>query len=257
VSITVAALIVCLTLLFTLFSIRLNRPREDEEEYLPSPKNWEKTGRDLTALMTPADEREASLEIAEGRRISMEPAQLNGLTSESPSPRSVLDPIASPPAVHPDGPRVRAMRAADAAPQASTPEPEPALLDEVVKGLEQIPPLPKTAQAVLSELEDAGASAKSVADIVASDPVVGAAVLRVVNSAASGMRRRVLTVKEAVAYLGFANVRAIVMKLKVSQLFRSPPPQTLCYSSEALWQHSMAVAQVVSNASARQRPVSG
>lgn len=242
-SITVAALIVCLTLLFTLFSIRLNRPREEEEEFLPSPKDWEKTGRDLTALMTPADEREASLEIAEGRRISMEPAQLNGLTSESPSPRSVLDPIASPPAVHPNGPRVRATPAA-AATQETAPEPEPALLDEVVKGLEQIPPLPKAAQAVLRELDDAGASAKSVADIVASDPVVGAAVLRVVNSAASGMRRRVLTVKEAVAYLGFANVRAIVMKLKVSQLFRSPPPQTLCYSSEALWQHSMAVAQV-------------
>jgi putative nucleotidyltransferase with HDIG domain len=242
VSLTVAALIVCLTLLFTLFSIRLNRPKVEDEEFLPSPKTWEKTGRDLTALMTPVDEREASLEISAGRRIAMEPAQLSGLTTDLPSPRSVLDPIASPPAVHPNSRRMRP-GAADA-PPAAAPEPEPALLDEVVRGLEQIPPLPKAAQAVLRELDDAGASAKSVADIVASDPVAGAAVLRVVNSAASGMRRRVLTVKEAVAYLGFANVRAIVMKLKVSQLFRPPPAQTLCYDGEALWQHSMAVAQV-------------
>jgi putative nucleotidyltransferase with HDIG domain len=249
VSITVAGLILCLTLLFMLFSIRLSRPKVEDEEFLPSPSTWEKTGRDLTAPMTPADEREASLEISAGRRIAMEPAQLPGLTGDVPAPRSALDPIASPPAVHPDKRRIRNVDAP--AQSAAPPEPEPALLDEVVKGLEQIPPLPKAAQAVLRELDDAGASAKSVADIVASDPVVGAAVLRVVNSAASGMRRRVLTVKEAVAYLGFTNVRAVVMKLKVSQLFRPPPAQTLCYSSDALWQHSLAVAQVADHLAKR------
>jgi len=118
------------------------------------------------------------------------------------------------------------------------------LPEEIIRGLEQIPPLPKGVQAVLRELDSAGASAKSVGDIVASDPVVGAVVLRVVNSAATGLRRRVLTVKDAVTYLGFAQVRTIIMKLKVSQLFRAPATQVQCYDLDALWQHSMAVAQV-------------
>ena len=48
----------------------------------------------------------------------------------------------------------------------------------------------------------------------------------------------------AVTYLGFAQVRTIIMKLKVSQLFRTPAAQAQCYDVDALWQHSMAVVQV-------------
>src|SRR5437660_836656 len=75
---------------------------------------------------------------------------------------------------------------------------------------------------ILRDLDAAGSCAGSVGDIVASEPVIGAALLRVVNSAALGVRRRILTVSQAVAYLGFASVRAVVMRLKLAQLMPGP-----------------------------------
>ncbi|HEY7116171.1 MAG TPA: HDOD domain-containing protein [Tepidisphaeraceae bacterium] len=247
---TTVAIIIAITLLFTLVSIMLNRRQEESAgEYglTPQPASWEKGGRDLTAPMT-VDEREVSLEISKGRSIAIEPTPLSGLTvTPAPDPKALPDTIAAPPGGM-ELPANSRLRPADAM---APIDDHPALMDDVVRGLEQIPPLPKAAHAVLRELDAAGSSARSVGEIVATDPVIGAAVLRVVNSAANALRRKVLTVKEAVAYLGFANVRSIVMKLKVSQLFRPPSGKTLCYDAEALWQHSMAVAQVADHLAKR------
>jgi putative nucleotidyltransferase with HDIG domain len=95
-----------------------------------------------------------------------------------------------------------------------------------------------------------------VGEIVASDPVIGAVLLRVVNSAAAGLRQRVLTVSQAVAYVGFSNVRAIVMRLKLANLFPARAGAAaveLCYDTEALWVHSMAVAQTADYLAKRTR----
>src|SRR5690242_685240 len=75
---------------------------------------------------------------------------------------------------------------------------EERILDEVVAGLERVPPLPRAVHVILRELDAAGSCAGSVGEIVASEPVIGAALLRVVNSAALGVRRRILTVSQAV-----------------------------------------------------------
>jgi hypothetical protein len=117
----------------------------------------------------------------------------------------------------PEGSRIRPIMTEPEAPipcaseEATQVDDAAELSDEIIRGLEQVPPLPKAVQAVMRELDSASASAKSVGEIVASDPVVGAVVLRVVNSAATGLRRRVLSVQEAVAYLGFAQVRTLIM----------------------------------------------
>lgn len=220
-------IIIGVTLFFTVCSIVLNRraPEENEFSLSAKPAAWENGGRDLTSPM-----------MSDGETEEVTAPKFEPLT---PLPGSRIRPVeATPP--------VAASIDVGSAQAQPTPvvEEGAALSDEIIRGLEQIPPLPKGVQAVLRELDSAGASAKSVGDIVASDPVVGAVVLRVVNSAATGLRRRVLTVKDAVTYLGFAQVRTIIMKLKVSQLFRAPATQVQCYDLDALWQHSMAVAQV-------------
>lgn len=220
-------IIIGVTLFFTICSIVLNRRAPEENEFSLSvkPAAWENGGRDLTSLM-----------MSNGQTEEVTAPKFEPLT---PLPGSRIRPVDTAPPV-----------AASIEVGNSQAQPAPvveegaALSDEIIRGLEQIPPLPKGVQAVLRELDSAGASAKSVGDIVASDPVVGAVVLRVVNSAATGLRRRILTVKDAVTYLGFAQVRTIIMKLKVSQLFRAPATQVQCYDLDALWQHSMAVAQV-------------
>ena len=119
----------------------------------------------------------------------------------------------------------------------------PALLADITRGLQKIPPFPQALIRILKELEAARSSAKTVAQVVASEPVLTASLLRVANSAAFGVRHEIVTAADAVAYLGFSTVKMLLIKLKVGGLFRQTASSG-CYDSEKLWVHSMAVAQV-------------
>jgi len=119
----------------------------------------------------------------------------------------------------------------------------PALIEDVAKGLEKIPPFPDAVLKVFKELDSASSTAKSVADILSTEPVLTATLLRVANSASTGLGREIVTVPDAVAYLGFSSVKALLFRLKVGRLF-SKPSRSGGYNAEKLWVHSMAVAQV-------------
>lgn len=129
------------------------------------------------------------------------------------------------------------------------------ILDDIAHGLEKIPPLPRALQLILRELNNAGSSAKSVSGIVGTEQVLAAALLRVVNSAASGVRREILTVDQAVMYLGFSTVRSLVVRLQMGGLM--PPRGTAggAYDAEKLWMHSVATSQVAEHLATRIRNV--
>ncbi len=86
------------------------------------------------------------------------------------------------------------------------------------------PPLPQTVaevSALLAETETEPDTLK-LAEIVDSDPVVAAAVLRRINSAYYGMRRRIGNVRKAVMLLGFLEVANIVLTagmIKLEEVF--------------------------------------
>src|SRR5438309_1148359 len=96
------------------------------------------------------------------------------------------------------------------------------LMREVEIGLSEIPPFPPALMQILQELDDAGSSAQSVADIVARDQSLAAMLLRIANSAAYGMQREISTISEAVAYMGFSTTKAMFLRLRMSSMF----PQT-------------------------------
>jgi putative nucleotidyltransferase with HDIG domain len=115
-------------------------------------------------------------------------------------------------------------------------------LEDVNCGLRQIPPLPQGALLVMRELDAENASAASVAQVIAREPVMAASVLRIANSAALGLRREIANVSEAVAYLGFSTTKSLFLRLKMDSLMPKPRPGR-GYDSDKLWIHSMAVAQ--------------
>ena len=130
-----------------------------------------------------------------------------------------------------------------------------AIIDQVTRGLERIPPLPRALHLILRELNDAGSTAKSVAGIVATEQVLSAALLRVVNSASAGLRREILTVDQAVSYLGFSTVRSLVVRLQMGGILKSPAGVSGAYDAEKLWLHSMATSQVAEHLAHRVRGV--
>ncbi|MDB5354823.1 MAG: metal dependent phosphohydrolase [Phycisphaerales bacterium] len=126
-------------------------------------------------------------------------------------------------------------------PPAATYSVSMAVMEEVSMGLQSVPPFPEALLRVTRELDSAGSSAKSVADILGSDPVLAASILRIANSASTGLRSEVVTVSQAVAYLGFSMTKSLFMRLQVGALL--PRSGAGGYDSEKLWGHSMAVAQ--------------
>ncbi|HEY8748017.1 MAG TPA: HDOD domain-containing protein [Tepidisphaeraceae bacterium] len=117
-----------------------------------------------------------------------------------------------------------------------------AQMEDVNRGLQQIPPLPQGALQVMRELDSDNASAASVAQVIAREPVMAASVLRIANSAALGLRREIANVSEAVAYLGFSTTKSLFLRLKMNTLMPKPRPGR-GYDNDKLWIHAMAVAQ--------------
>ncbi|MDB5172890.1 MAG: putative signal transduction protein [Phycisphaerales bacterium] len=117
-----------------------------------------------------------------------------------------------------------------------------AVMDEVSTALQSVPPFPQALLRVARELDSAGSSAKSVADILASDPVLTASILRIANSASTGLRGEVVTVAQAVSYIGFSMTKSLFLRLQVGALLPRGGGGG-GYDSEKLWGHSMAVAQ--------------
>jgi putative nucleotidyltransferase with HDIG domain len=144
----------------------------------------------------------------------------------------------------PEGARIRT--AADAGSQDSVAQQQQQqLVEEVLQGLTRFPPLPHVLFQILGELDNAGSTARSLASIVSTEPVLAAALLRVANSSAHGLRRRIISVDESVAYLGYSTVRSLVLRMKLAELM--PQRKGRGYDAEHLWLHSLVVSQVASH----------
>lgn len=123
-------------------------------------------------------------------------------------------------------------------------------MEEISKGLRQIPPLPQGVIQVMRELDSREASAASVASAIAREPVMAASLLRIANSAATGLRREVSNISEAVAYLGFSTTKSLFLRLNMDALV---PSGRGCngYDADKLWVHAVAVAQAAEDLARR------
>jgi HD-like signal output (HDOD) protein len=96
-------------------------------------------------------------------------------------------------------------------------------LREVVGGIDQLPVLPAIFAGVSRLAEDPHSSARDIARLIASDPGLCAKVMQITNSAFFGQPRRLADVAEAVAFLGVATVRCLVLSVEVMDAFDQTP----------------------------------
>jgi putative nucleotidyltransferase with HDIG domain len=116
------------------------------------------------------------------------------------------------------------------------------MLPEVRDSLAQVPPLPQVVIELLREVQDAHSTAASVASVASTDPVLAAALLRTVNSAAMGLSRKIASVTEAVSYLGFGLVKSVLIRLRLDETL--PTTGKMGADAEDLWVHSLATSYV-------------
>lgn len=114
-------------------------------------------------------------------------------------------------------------------------------LAEIVARVDRLPQLPQAAMRVSQMLEDENTSADQLASVIKIDTGLTSQVLRLCNSAAYGFSRRISTVKEAVAILGFKTLKSMVYTIIAKVALDRPVPG---YSLQAgdLWYNALTCA---------------
>ena len=103
--------------------------------------------------------------------------------------------------------------------------------------LENIPPMPRVAAEIMTQLKSPQSSAERLADIIASDPAVAARVLRIANSSFYSMSRQVTNLSMAIVVLGQRTLKNLVLAASLRGVNR-----VFGAKEKMLWEDSMVCA---------------
>lgn len=116
-----------------------------------------------------------------------------------------------------------------------------AALERLFSRIGEVSSLPTTAQRVL-QLTEGEAMGEELRDVIQSDPVLVAKILRRLNSSYYALSNKVVNVRTAVSLLGFREIRNLALTVFVSKMYEQPALQHSRFKRENLWSHSVAVA---------------
>lgn len=101
--------------------------------------------------------------------------------------------------------------------------------------------MPQLVMEIIRIVNDPRSSAIELQVAVERDPSLAARLLRTANSAAYGLRRQVGTVRDAIAYLGYNEVKNLAVTASLADIFKADATVG-CYSRKGLWRHLVSVA---------------
>lgn len=116
-----------------------------------------------------------------------------------------------------------------------------AMLNEVLKKVSSLPPLPAAVSHLLRVTNDTRANFKDISRIISTDQALTSRLLRIANSAYYGLQCKVSTVPHAIAIIGLDAVRNLALGFSIFGFksgSRTKPP----IDREEFWRHSLAVA---------------
>jgi putative nucleotidyltransferase with HDIG domain len=115
------------------------------------------------------------------------------------------------------------------------------IVDQVVKRLSSLPPLPAAVQQLCEMTGDTESSYDKMAEVIATDEVLTTKILRVANSSFYGLSQQVSTVSNAVVVVGFHGIRSLAIGITVFG-FKAGVADACPLRRDSLWRHSLAVA---------------
>jgi HD-like signal output (HDOD) protein len=124
-------------------------------------------------------------------------------------------------------------------------------LDELFVESHLLPTVPKVVFDLIELLRNEDASIPVVARKVELDQVLTARVLRMANSPYFGLRRKILSIQDAIQLLGFSSIRSLVVSSGLTGTFRKVDGVHL----PAFWSHSLRVAAVARYLAGKTRSV--
>lgn len=117
---------------------------------------------------------------------------------------------------------------------------DPRAFEAFCRGLTDLPTVPAALARLNAAVADPNADVAQVAEVIETDQVLAARVLRVANSAMYAVRREISTVGDAVLRLGLDQVWTLAVATSIIPAFRVS--EEAPFSCESLWTHTLASA---------------
>ena len=120
-------------------------------------------------------------------------------------------------------------------------------LEELAERIEkddEFATIPNVAFKVMKMIEDPDVTAAALEKQISFDQVLTAEILKLANSPLYAPRTSITSLKHAISYLGFANIRSLVFMVAVRSLYSSGVSKEIM---ESLWKHAAASAIVARN----------
>lgn len=128
---------------------------------------------------------------------------------------------------------------------------DPNLL-QLLGGLTSLPSLPPLYHRLMALIDNEQATTAEIAAVINEDIAMAAQLLRLVNSSYFSLNRRIVTIHEAVNYLGLDILRHLVLARHIFSITENAQREE--YRLDELWQHSlctatlaMTIAEYISN----------
>jgi putative nucleotidyltransferase with HDIG domain len=97
-----------------------------------------------------------------------------------------------------------------------------------------LPAMPHIAAQVLEKLSDDDVNPKEINELITRDQALAARVLKVANSPFYGASRSIATLKDAVMFMGFDSIRALIMTAVLKSMYAK-----VGLAEKLLWEHSV------------------
>lgn len=111
-------------------------------------------------------------------------------------------------------------------------------IEQIIQRVSQVASLPQIFLKVEEVLEDPDSDAGDLARVIEGDPALTARLLRLVNSPIYGLAAKIEEVPSAVAVMGIAQLRELVLACSVLNAFNRLSDDVL--DMELFWRHSIA-----------------
>lgn len=110
-------------------------------------------------------------------------------------------------------------------------------LKKIIGHSTELPTLPIIITQLFQTLNDSKSSVQDAATIIANDPTITAKILRLVNSAAFGLGRKISSIEEAVSLLGFSSVMNLSVSSAILDSFKIQQ-----FNVNQFWKHAIATS---------------
>lgn len=114
------------------------------------------------------------------------------------------------------------------------------LINKIIKEIEEFPTLPTIYTTLSDVMANPRSTAQDVANVISQDQSAASKILKTANSSLYGFRGRITTISQAVVYIGFEEIKNLVLAISILDMFNISS-KMVAFNPVDLWKHSIAV----------------